>query len=265
MHSALKSKVSGQELLFIFLLYTSVYNEAWCMKSDGCRDGIKVPLEGHCYSKPLAISRKHFPPMLVKHTDISVIRWQNPEKWYLPLKLYGSWCANTSKPLLFFETKARKNGEPRALHFQRHLYPPPLHSKFVKITQKIVVQAFHHIFNQRAGEGGRPGVSSAHLSGQLTPICDFEALGGLLASCQVWLRKSHMEGKSQNSSSPPSWPWWLWLCLLYGPRSQLDHCGLISATWYQSLVSENAPSPFGPSCIPGERGWGWGWVGPSSC
>lgn len=95
-----------------------------------------------------------FSPFLVKHTDISVIRWQNPEKWYLPLKLYGSWCASTSKPLLFFETKASKNSKPRALHFQRHLYPPPLHSKFVKITQKIVVQAFHHVFNQSVGRWG---------------------------------------------------------------------------------------------------------------
>lgn len=39
------------------------------------------------------------------------------------------------------------------------------------------------------------------LSGQLTPICVFQASGGLLASCQVWLRKSQMEGKSQNISS----------------------------------------------------------------
>lgn len=222
-----------------------------------------------------------FSPFLVKHTDISVIRWQNPEKWYLPLKLYGSWCASTSKPLLFFETKASKNSKPRALHFQRHLYPPPLHSKFVKITQKIVVQAFHHVFNQSVGRWGgggwgRPGIcwflvhslppllSSAHLVRAADLHLWFRGFGGLLASCQVWLRKSHMEGKSQNISSPPSLPWGLWMCLLYGPRSQLDHWGLISATWYQSLVSENAPSPFGPSCIPGERGWGWGWVGPSS-
>lgn len=81
------------------------------------------------------------------------------------------------------------------MHFQRHSYQPPLHSKFVKITQKIAAQGSYYIFNQSRGAGPWACWSLIH---SLLPLFSspcrgswpppvFSRLWELLASCHVWL------------------------------------------------------------------------------
>lgn len=82
------------------------------------------------------------------------------------------------KPPLFFQTKANKNGQPRALYFQKHLYEPRLCPEFVTIAPKIMARGIGYRFNQRRG-GPTLGLLSSDplsaspaqlsLSGQLTP------------------------------------------------------------------------------------------------